>query len=42
MRSLGKPRCRWDDNIKIELQVMGWYTWTGFIWFKIRTVGGFL
>jgi hypothetical protein len=42
MRPLGKPRCRWDNNIKMELQVMGWYAWTGLIWFKIRAVGGFL
>jgi hypothetical protein len=23
-RPLGKPRCRWDDNIKIDLQEVGW------------------
>jgi hypothetical protein len=23
-RPLGKPRCRWDDNIKMELQEVGW------------------
>jgi hypothetical protein len=22
-RPLGKPRCRWEDNIKIELQEVG-------------------
>jgi hypothetical protein len=22
-RSLGTPRCRWEDNIKIELQEVG-------------------
>jgi hypothetical protein len=21
---LGRPRCRWDDNIKIDLQEVGW------------------
>jgi hypothetical protein len=21
---LGKPRCRWDDNIKIDLREVGW------------------
>jgi len=23
-RPLGKPRCRWEDNIKMDLQEMGW------------------
>ena len=23
-RSLGKPRRRWEDNIKIDLQGVGW------------------
>jgi hypothetical protein len=22
-RTLGRPRCRWDDNIKMELQEVG-------------------
>jgi hypothetical protein len=21
---LGRPRCRWEDNIKIDLQEVGW------------------
>jgi hypothetical protein len=24
-RPLGRPRCRWEDNIKIDLRVMGWH-----------------
>jgi hypothetical protein len=24
VRPLGRPRCRWEDNIKIDLQEMGW------------------
>jgi hypothetical protein len=24
-RPLGRPRCRWVDNIKIDLREMGWY-----------------
>jgi hypothetical protein len=24
VRPLGKPRCRWEDNIKIDLQEVGW------------------
>jgi hypothetical protein len=23
-RPLGRPRCRWEDNIKMELQEVGW------------------
>jgi hypothetical protein len=24
-RPLGRPRCRWVDNIKIDLREKGWY-----------------
>jgi hypothetical protein len=24
-RPLGRPRCRWVDNIKMDLRVTGWY-----------------
>jgi hypothetical protein len=23
-KPLGRPRCRWEDNIRIDLGVMGW------------------
>jgi hypothetical protein len=23
-RSLGRPRCRWEDNIKMDLRKIGW------------------
>ena len=23
-RPLGRPRCRWEDNIKMDLQEAGW------------------
>jgi hypothetical protein len=23
-RPLGRPRCKWEDNIKIELKEVGW------------------
>jgi hypothetical protein len=23
-RPLGRPRCRWEDNIKMGIQEMGW------------------
>jgi hypothetical protein len=28
-RPLGRPRRRWEDNIKIDLQEVGWGAWTG-------------
>jgi hypothetical protein len=42
-RTLGRPRRRWEDNIKMDLRVVGWGgVWTGSIWLKIRTSGGLL
>jgi len=38
---LGRPRRRWEDNIKMYLQELGWRTWTGLMWFRIRTGVGF-
>jgi hypothetical protein len=34
-RPLGRPRLRWEDNIKMDLQEVEWGTWTGFIWLRI-------
>jgi hypothetical protein len=28
-RPVGRPRRRWDDDIKVDLQRVGWRTWTG-------------
>jgi hypothetical protein len=40
-RPLGRPRLRWEDNIKCILKK--WYmTWTGLIWLGIVTDGGLL
>jgi len=42
-RPLGKPRPRWEDNIKIDLQEGGWgRAWTGLIWLRTDTGGGYL
>jgi hypothetical protein len=32
-RSLGKPRCRWVDNIKMDLGEIGWsgVDWIGLV-----------
>jgi hypothetical protein len=38
-RPLGRPRRRLEDNIKVDLQEMGWGARTGLIWLRIRTGG---
>jgi len=38
-RPLGRPRPRWEDNIKMDLQVVGCSVWTGLSWLKIGTGG---
>jgi hypothetical protein len=30
-RPLGRPRRRWEDNIIMDLQEVGWGAWTGLI-----------
>jgi len=37
-RPLGKPRRRWVDNIRMDLQKVG--IWTGLGWPRIETGGG--
>jgi hypothetical protein len=41
-RPLGRPRHRWEDNIKMDLQEVGWGACTGLIWLRIETGGGLL
>jgi len=36
-RTLGRPTCRWQNNIKTDPQEVGWETWTGLIWLRIGT-----
>jgi hypothetical protein len=40
-RPLGRPRCRLEDTIKMDLQE-GWdvRVWTGLSWLRIETGGG--
>ena len=35
-RPLGKPKRRWEDNIKIGIQEMRLGGWTRLIWFRIE------
>jgi len=39
-RPLGGTRCRWEDNIKMDLQEVGCGVWNGSSWLRIRTGGG--
>jgi hypothetical protein len=43
-RSLERPRHRWEYNINVDLQEVGWggVAWTGLSWLRIGTVGGLL
>jgi hypothetical protein len=41
-RPLGRPRRRWGDNIKMDLQEVRWGTWTGLIWLRTGAVDGHL
>jgi hypothetical protein len=41
-RPLGKPRLKWENNIKVDLQEVGCGVWTGSSWLRIVTGGGLL
>jgi hypothetical protein len=42
MRPLGRPRRRWEDNIRMDQREIGLGMWIGFIWLRIGTDGGLL
>ena len=39
-RQLRRPRHRWEDKIKMDLQDVGWRSWIGMIWLRIGRGGG--
>jgi len=41
-RPLGKPAHSWEDNIKMDLQEVGFGVWTRSSWLRIGTGGGLL
>jgi hypothetical protein len=41
-RPLGRPRCRWEDNIKMDLRVDGGGSGDRINWIRIGTDGGHL
>ena len=36
---LGRPRHRWECNIKMDFQEVRWRAWTGLIWLRIMAGG---
>jgi hypothetical protein len=41
-RLLGRPRRRWEDNIKMDLKEIGFDGAIGFSWLRIGSGGGLL
>jgi hypothetical protein len=41
-RPLGRHRCRWEDNIKMDVQEVGGDRGAGWSWLRIGTGGGHL
>ena len=41
-RPLGKPRCRWQDNIKMIFRKWDVGVWTGLSWLRVGAGGGHL
>jgi hypothetical protein len=39
-RPLGRPRRRWEDNIRMDFRKWDVGVWTGLGWFRIETGGG--
>ena len=32
---VGRPRCRWENDIKMDIQETGWRVWTGISWLRL-------
>jgi hypothetical protein len=41
-RPLGRPICRWVDNIRMDLERWDGVKWTGLVWLRIGTGGELL
>jgi len=39
-RPFGRPRSKWEDNIKIDLQEVRWEELSGLLWLGIGKDGG--
>jgi hypothetical protein len=38
-RPLGRPRIRWEDDIRVDFEKYDGVVWTGFIWLAVGTNG---
>jgi hypothetical protein len=36
-RPIGRPRLKWEGNVKMKLQEVGWGTWTALLCLRIGT-----
>jgi hypothetical protein len=34
--SFGRPRIRWENDIKVSLQEVGWGAWNVLLWLRIK------
>ena len=41
-RPLGRPRLKWEDDIKMDPKTRDREAWTGLLWLRIGTGGGHL
>ena len=41
-RLFGRPGRKLEDNIKMDLEEVGWSAWTALIWLRTGTGGGHL
>jgi hypothetical protein len=41
-RTIGRPRRRYGNGIKMDLREIGGKVWSGFTWLRIEIVGGLL
>jgi hypothetical protein len=39
-RPLGRPRCRWEDGIRMDLRVIDWGLWSRFSWLRMGPIAG--
>jgi hypothetical protein len=39
-RPLGRPRRRWEDEIRMDLGGLAWGMWIGFYWLRTETGDG--
>jgi hypothetical protein len=39
-RPLGKPSCRWENGVRMDVREIGLGVWSGSVWLRIVTGGG--